>query len=123
MRKQLPDNRESWILEVILRMLSLRKQDQFLDPADHAIRLHCFHVEFSCLVIYCCITYYSQRWHISLVDSYVKAIPARDDGRNYVITVICPVIYAVNYLLIEVRCLVIYRRAADLVTHNIDTFL
>lgn len=66
---------------------------------------------------------YSQRWHISLVESYVKDIPDGDAGRNYVITVVCPGVYAVNLLLIEVRCLVIFRCAADLVTHNIDTFL
>ena len=66
---------------------------------------------------------YSQRWHISLVESYVKDIPDGDDGSNSCDRRYLSRRLAVNLLLIEVRCLVICCCTADLVTHNIDTFL
>ena len=36
--------------------------------------IYCFMIEVSCLVIYCCITHYSQRWYISITASYTEAI-------------------------------------------------
>lgn len=42
--------------------------------ARSATHIYDLIVEFGCLVIYCCITYYSQRWYISLTESYTEAI-------------------------------------------------
>ena len=60
----------------------------------------------------------SRRCHARDIHAgaYAKAYSRRRRrDESYVITVFCPVVYAANRLLIEVRCLVICRRATHIV--------
>ena len=64
--------------------------------------IYCFIIEVSCLVIYCCITHYSQRRYISLAVSYTEAIMPYYTGHNQEdIPGSFPVLKEINRLLLK----------------------
>jgi hypothetical protein len=82
MRKQSPGDIEIRILELLRRSAPRNSASEVLDPDDHAPGCIASLLKLTALQSTVALHNYSQRRHISLVESYVKDIPDGDDGSN-----------------------------------------